>query len=78
MINYDKTDALQDPDLLWFGKHKNHRLEDVPASYLLWLWNDGLCHELQAKTERGRLARYVANSMTALRQECPDTIVEGV
>lgn len=78
MIAYDKNDALKDSDLLWFGKHKNQRLEDVPASYLLWLWNDGLRHELQANTERGRLARHIANGMNALQRESPDTIVDGV
>ena len=29
--------ALTDNDLMPFGKHKNERMEDVPATYLDWL-----------------------------------------
>lgn len=75
---YDKTDALEDSNRILFGTHKGRKLEDIPASYFLWLWNDGLRHALNADSDRGRLARYVANSMMALMQECPDTIVDDV
>lgn len=31
---------LTDNDLMPFGKHKGKKLIDVPASYLLWLYED--------------------------------------
>ena len=33
--------ALTDDSVMAFGKHKGERLENVPARYLLWLWDDG-------------------------------------
>lgn len=32
---------MNDDDLMPFGKHKGERMEDVPDSYLAWLWNEG-------------------------------------
>lgn len=52
-----------------FGKHKGKRLEDVPASYLLWLWDDGWWQR------RGEpLHEYIKTSFSALLQDCPDYI----
>lgn len=62
-----KAKGFTDNDVMPFGKHKGKRLEDVPADYFLWLWNDGVTHE----GVRG----YIVKSFSALVQECPDKIV---
>lgn len=33
---------LTDEDLMPWGKHKGEKMKDVPASYLLWMWDHGL------------------------------------
>jgi uncharacterized protein (DUF3820 family) len=58
---------LTDSDPMPFGKHKGERMEDVPASYLLWLHNDGC--------QNPGVAAYIEESMSALTLECPDTLV---
>jgi len=61
--------ALTDTDLMPFGKHKGAKMEDVPASYLLWLWNQGAISHPGVKA-------YIENSLSALEIECPDVIVK--
>lgn len=34
---------LTDNSLMPCGKFKNHRMEDVPASYLLWIYDNNKC-----------------------------------
>lgn len=53
--------AFTDDDLMPFGKYINERLQDVPASYLSWLWFQG-CNNLEIKN-------YIWNSRNALNQE---------
>ncbi len=63
------------PEQMPFGKHKGTLLDDVPASYLLWLWDkdDGLwCDE---STRNKPLRDYIIRSFKALQQECKDKIV---
>lgn len=60
---------LSDQDLMSFGKHKGEKMEDVPASYLLWLWNEGISHQ--------GVKEYITESFSALEKECPDTIVKN-
>jgi len=50
-----------------FGKYKGRKMEDVPASYLLWLRDQGAV---------GEIREYIEENMTALQQECPDYIAE--
>lgn len=63
---------LQDEDVMQFGKFKNHKLEDVPAKYLIFLYN----HKDQAPNYRGqlkdfhgRLMLYIADNMDVLEKE---------
>jgi len=44
-----------------FGKYKGKELQDIPASYLLWLYNEGLNH-LQLK-------EYIEDNMEVLEKE---------
>lgn len=62
------ADAYCDTDPMPFGKYKGVRLGDVPAGYLLWLYNQGPNANL-------RLENYLKRSLAALQQESPDVIV---
>lgn len=59
---------LTDQSPMPFGVHKDKKMEDVPASYLLWLHNQG-CRNPD-------VAAYIEESMSALTLECPDTITD--
>lgn len=45
-------------------------MQDVPASYLHWLWTQGKSHEV--KTDP--VAEYINRNLSALKQEYPDGI----
>lgn len=60
-------DAYEDTDLINFGKYKNQMLQDVPASYLHWLWSN---RPISDK----RLEKYIENNLNALKQEYLDGI----
>jgi len=36
---------LLDTDLMPFGKHKGEMMQDVPATYLHYLWTNGMRNE---------------------------------
>lgn len=43
---------LNDSSPMPFGKHKNKKMEDVPASYLIWLYDNNKCtDEVRAYVE---------------------------
>lgn len=69
-------ETLTDTDTIWFGKHNRTPLEDVPASYLIWLWNQGLKQEVGQNSKRGALARYIRDNRGALEGEAPDSIMD--
>lgn len=60
--------AFNDQSLMPFGKHQGKKMEDVPASYLLWLWNDDVQHP--------DVRAYIEDNMSVLKFENPDTIVK--
>lgn len=61
---------MTDDSEMPFGKHKGEKLGDVPASYLLWLWDSG------AYQPSHRLHSYIKESLSALETECPDYIIK--
>jgi hypothetical protein len=71
--------ALTDQDPMPFGTHSGKPMEKVPASYLLWLWEDGLWQLDNACTPRNisRLVvrDYIKRNFNALETECPDKII---
>jgi len=72
-INYNKTKTmkpLEDTDLMPFGKHKGIPMSDVPASYLHYLWNNGMKKE----TKTSNVADYIARNIEALEEENKDLI----
>lgn len=50
-----------DTSLMPFGKYKNKRLIDVPAVYLLWLYNNNCNHE--------GLMKYITENLESLNLE---------
>lgn len=46
-----------------FGKHKGQPMQDVPASYLHYLWSNGLSQESSG------VASYIRENLNALKQE---------
>lgn len=59
---------MTDQDLMPFGKYKGERMENVPASYLLWLREQG-CSNPEVR-------EYIKENETVLLTECPDYINE--
>jgi len=81
MTTQDKRyPALEDGDPMPFGKHKDEPMVDVPARYLVWLWNEGLGAEygksncwkdsLPAWMQlKAKLANYIWNCKEDLSKE---------
>jgi len=75
--NQKRYPALTDTDPMPFGKHKGELMQDVPASYLRWLWEEGLRPLSKdygdgpppGYAERIKLANYIWNSKEAIEQE---------
>lgn len=60
---------LTDTDLMPFGKHKGTEMQDVPASYLLWLWDEmdgGLSIN---SPDSQRVYNYIEDNLEVLNQE---------
>ena len=50
--------------LMPFGKHKNKKMEDVPADYLLWAFNNAEIH--------GDLKKYIDANINGIKKEVED------
>ena len=59
---------LQDTDPMPFGKYKGQPMQDVPASYLHWLWLE-IQHD-----KSSNVGAYICRNIEALKKECPDKI----
>jgi hypothetical protein len=74
------TSYLTDDDPMPFGKYASPptKMRDVPASYLLWLWDNGLWRDESnaGGINRGGVRQYIIERFHALETECPDTIIE--
>ena len=60
---------LTDLDKMPWGKHKGVPMQDVPASYLHYLWTTGKEHDKQCP-----VADYIRRNLAALQQEHADGI----
>jgi DNA polymerase-3 subunit epsilon len=61
---------LSDTDKMPFGKYKGQPMQDVPASYLHWLWTQqGMEHDKQSA-----VADYIRRNKGILETEYPDGI----
>ena len=55
------TKPLTDDCPMPWGKHKGKRMEDVPAKYLVWLWENDKCN--------GVVKDYIDDNWDALQLE---------
>ena len=68
-------DTMTDTDEITFGKYSGTAIGKVPASYLLWLWNNGMWRDVRG-SDRDPVLLYIIENFHALQTECPDTIVD--
>lgn len=52
--------ALTDKDPMPWGKYKGDKLIDIPASYLLWIYENNKCS--------GDLKAYIKDNLDAIKQ----------
>lgn len=60
---------LTDLDPMPFGRHKGEPMQDIPASYLHWLWTNGVRDD-----HSNPVRDYISEHMEALKQKHPDGI----
>ena len=60
--------TLADTDPMPFGKHKGEPMQDVPASYLHWLWKE-IQHD-----KTSNVGDYIRRNLAALKKEHPDGV----
>lgn len=65
------SNELTDDSIMPFGKYKatNTPMQDVPASYLHWLWQNGLKNQ-----KNSNVADYIRRNLDVLAEEHPDGI----
>lgn len=64
---------LTDNDMMPFGKHKGQRMANVPASYLLWLYERWRNGDAPKSDEVFRVKVYVDSNLEVLRMEVKRT-----
>jgi uncharacterized protein (DUF3820 family) len=52
---------MTDESIMPFGKHKGEKLANIPAEYLLWLYDEGRFY--------GELKTYIADNMDSIKAE---------
>ena len=52
---------MNDNSLMTFGKHWGKKLADVPADYLLWLYENNKCY--------GELKEYITDNLDVIKSE---------
>ena len=62
-----KSEEFDDLSPMPFGIHKGKPMQDVPASYLHWLWTNG-----KREDKSCPVANYIRKNMSALRHEHRD------
>lgn len=61
--------TLNDQDPMPFGCHKGTPMEKVPASYLLYLWDEFLWPERQPTEQKKAVRDYIVRAFNALETE---------
>ena len=72
------SDCFTDDDYITFGKYSSPptKMKDVPASYLLWLWNNGMWRGNRRGDANDPVRNYIIQNFNHLTTECPDTIID--
>ena len=68
-VKYFMNNLLNDLDPMPFGLHKGKPMQDVPASYLHWLWVNG-----KREDKSSPVGDYIRRNLSALKQEYPDGV----
>jgi uncharacterized protein (DUF3820 family) len=55
-------EPFQDNDLMPFGKHKGKALVNIPAFYLIYIYENDMVYDLRVK-------KYIANNLDTLKKE---------
>lgn len=58
---------MNDESIMQFGKHKGERLEDIPDSYLLWLYDT---HSESLEQRHPKLFEYLQSNLDAIKANC--------
>ncbi len=58
---------LNDNSVMTFGVHKDKKLIDVPARYLLWMWNEWKTK--LPRTDQIELQNYIQDNIEVLQME---------
>lgn len=66
--NDEKYKPFTDEDKILFGKHSGRKLANVPASYLLWLWDQPKFHHNGYEHEV-RVRLYIKDNLEVLKKE---------
>lgn len=70
---------MKDDDLMPFGKYKGRKMADVPAAYLLYLWDDeqtAFWNEAKVEWPPAIAVRgYIVQRFATLETECNDLII---
>lgn len=69
-------EAFTHDDEITFGKYRGTRMGDVPASYLLWLWNNGMWKQDTLSQRNDPIRKYIVEHFNSLERDCPDIIIE--
>jgi hypothetical protein len=67
---------MTDNDQMTFGKYNGVAIGKVPASYLLWLWENGMYRDNTPSQRNDPVRLYIIENFHALETECPDRIIE--
>ena len=52
---------MNDESIITFGKYKGEKLANVPANYLIWLYDENKCF--------GEIKDYIKENIEVLREE---------
>jgi uncharacterized protein (DUF3820 family) len=67
---------MTDDDIVTFGRYCGEKIGKVPASYLLWLWDNGLWDANKRGARVDPVRQYIIENFHALETESPDYIIE--
>jgi Putative quorum-sensing-regulated virulence factor len=67
---------MTDDDEITFGRYNGTKIGKVPASYLLWLWNNGMWMANSRSQREDPVRIYIVKNFNALETECPDIIID--
>lgn len=63
------SNQLTETDLMPFGKYKGEEMQDVPASYLLWLRDEMSGRTMYDGSDNQKVAEYIEENLDVLEKE---------